>query len=166
MEENKDKALSLEKTKVMLLAAVLAVLVIFTVAVGVMLVQIRSYAASAGQVIDRLNQVTAALEDLDTERMVATANQVTEALDKAKIDEMAESLSQVAAQLAQVDWESLGTNINALAIQAQESLATAEKELIKAGEVIDEMDIAALNQAVKDLQAAVEPLAKLANLFK
>lgn len=166
MEENKEKTVSLEKTKVMLLAAILAVLVIFTLAVGAVLLQLRSYAASAGEVIDRLNTVSAALEDLDSERMVATANQVTEALEKAKIDEVVESLGQVSSQLAMVDWESMGNNINALAVQAQKSLATAEEELVKAGKTLDEMDIAALNQAIKDLQAAIEPMAKFAKLFK
>ena len=166
MEENKETAVSLEKVKIRLLAAILAVLVIFTVSVGAVLVQIRGYTASAGEVIDRLNTVSAALEDLDSERMVATANQVTEALEKAKIDEVVESLSQVSAQLAQVDWETMGTNINALALQAQESLVTAQESLVKAGKTLDEMDIAALNQAVKDLQAAIEPMAKFAKLFK
>ena len=166
MEENKENAVSLERVKIRLLAAILAVLVIFTVSVGAVLVQIRGYTASAGEVIDRLNTVSAALEDLDSERMVATANQVTEALEKAKIDEVVESLSQVSAQLAQVDWETMGTNINALALQAQESLVTAQESLVKAGKTLDEMDIAALNQAVKDLQAAIEPMAKFAKLFK
>ena len=166
MEENKEKTVSVEKLKVGLLAAILAVLLIFTIAVGVMLFEVKAYADAAGEVINRLNQVSAALDDLDSARMVATANQVTAALEEARIDEVVESLSQVSAQLAQVDWETMGSNINALAVQAQESLVTAEEALIKAGETIDEMDIASLNQAIKDLQAVVEPLAKLVGKFK
>lgn len=166
MEESREKTVSAEKLKIGLLAAILAVLLIFTVAVGVMLFQVKAYADTAGEVINRLNQVTAALDDLDSARMVATANQVTAALEEARIDEIAESLTQVSAQLAQVDWETMGGNINALAVQAQGSLVMAEEALAKAEETIDEMDIAALNQAIKDLQAAIEPMAKFAQLFK
>jgi predicted PurR-regulated permease PerM len=166
MEQSKEKTVSMEKLKVGLLAAILAVLMIFTIAIGVMLFEVKSYADTAGEIINRLNQVSAALDDLDSARMVATANQMTEALENAKIDEVVESLSQVSAQLAQVDWEIMGANINAMAVQAQESMATAEKELVKAGEAIDEMDIPALNQAIKDLQAVIEPLAKLVGAFK
>ena len=166
MEENREKTVDMEKLKVGLLAAILAVLLIFTIALGVMLFQVKAYADTAGEVINRLNQVSAALEDLDSARMVATANQVTAALEEARLEEMAESLSQVATQLAQVDWESMGANINATAVQAQESLVAAEEALAKASETIDEMDIAALNQAIKDLQAVVEPLAKLLGKFK
>ena len=126
----------------------------------------KAYADAAGEVITRLNQVSAALDDLDSARMVATANQVTEALEKAKIDEVVESLSQVSAQLAQVDWEMMGANINSLTVQAQESLVTAQEELLKAGEAIDEMDIPALNQAIQDLQAVIEPLSKMVSIFK
>ena len=165
MEENK-KSVSAEKVKICLLAAILAVLLIFTAAVGVLLFQVKTYADTAGEVINRLNQVSAALDDLDTARMVATANQVTAALEEARIDQVVESLTQVSSQLALVDWETMGANINDLAVQAQESLVIAEEALAKAGKTIDEMDIEALNQAIRDLQAAIEPMAKFAKLFK
>lgn len=166
MEESKEKTVSMEKLKVGLLAAILAVLLIFTAAVGVLLFQVKAYADTAGEVINRLNQVSAALDDLDTARMVATANQVTAALEEARIDQVVESLTQVSSQLALVDWETMGANINDLAVQAQESLVIAEEALAKAGKTIDEMDIEALNQAIRDLQAAIEPMAKFAKLFK
>ena len=166
MEESKEKTVSMEKLKVGLLAAILAVLLIFTAAVGVLLFQVKTYADTAGEVINRLNQVSAALDDLDTARMVATANQVTAALEEARIDQVVESLTQVSSQLALVDWETMGANINDLAVQAQESLVIAEEALAKAGKTIDEMDIEALNQAIRDLQAAIEPMAKFAKLFK
>ena len=166
MEESKEKTVSMEKLKVGLLAAILAVLLIFTAAVGVLLFQVKTYADTAGEVINRLNQVSAALDDLDTARMVATASQVTAALEEAKIDQVVESLTQVSSQLALVDWETMGANINDLAVQAQESLVIAEEALAKAGKTIDEMDIEALNQAIRDLQAAIEPMAKFAKLFK
>ena len=166
MEESKEKTVSMEKLKVGLLAAILAVLLIFTAAVGVLLFQVKTYADTAGEVINRLNQVSAALDDLDTARMVATANQVAAALEEARIDQVVESLTQVSSQLALVDWETMGANINDLAVQAQESLVIAEEALAKAGKTIDEMDIEALNQAIRDLQAAIEPMAKFAKLFK
>ena len=157
---------SMDKLKVGLLAAILAVLLIFTVAVGVMLFQVKSYADTAGEIINRLNVVSTALESLDSERMVATANEVTKALEDAKLEEIVDSLKQVSTQLALVDWESMGKNINTAAVQAQESLVTAQEALAKAGKTIDEMDIESLNQAIKDLQAVVEPLAKLVGKFK
>ena len=166
MDENREKTISAEKVKICLLAAILAVLLIFTAAVGVLLFQVKTYADTAGEVINRLNQVSAALDDLDTARMVATANQVAAALEEAKIDQVVESLTQVSSQLALVDWESMGANINDLAVQAQESLVIAEEALAKAGTTLDEMDIEALNQAIRDLQAAIEPMAKFAKLFK
>ena len=166
MDENREKTMSAEKVKICLLAAILAVLLIFTAAVGVLLSQVKTYADTAGEVINRLNQVSAALDDLDTARMVATANQVTAALEEARIEEVVESLTQVSSQLALVDWETMGANINDLAVQAQESLVIAEEALAKAGKTIDEMDIEALNQAIRDLQAAIEPMAKFAKLFK
>ena len=166
MDENGKKIMSAEKVKIGLLAAILAVLLIFTAAVGVLLFQVKTYADTAGEVINRLNQVSAALDDLDTARMVATANQVAAALEEAKIDQVVESLTQVSSQLALVDWETMGANINDLAVQAQESLVIAEEALAKAGKTIDEMDIEALNQAIRDLQAAIEPMAKFAKLFK
>ena len=166
MDENGKIIMSAEKVKICLLAAILAVLLIFTAAVGVLLFQVKTYADTAGEVINRLNQVSAALDDLDTARMVATANQVAAALEEAKIDQVVESLTQVSSQLALVDWETMGANINDLAVQAQESLVIAEEALAKAGKTIDEMDIEALNQAIRDLQAAIEPMAKFAKLFK
>ena len=166
MDENREKTMSAEKVKICLLAAILAVLLIFTAAVGVLLFQVKTYADTAGEVINRLNQASAALDDLDTARMVATANQVTAALEEARIEEVVESLTQVSSQLALVDWETMGANINDLAVQAQESLVIAEEALAKAGKTIDEMDIEALNQAIRDLQAAIEPMAKFAKLFK
>ena len=93
-------------------------------------------------------------------------DEVTQALSDAKLDEIVESLNQVAGQLALVDWESLGSNMNSMAVQAQESLVTAQEALAKAGKTIDDMDIKALNQAIKDLQAVIEPLAKLVGKFK
>ena len=169
MEEKKEaperSPEKLEKLKVGLLAGILAVLVLFMLGVGLMLWEVKAYADTAGEVINRLNEVSAALEELDTERMVATANEVTKALDEAKLAEMVDSLNQVSVQLAQVDWEAMGNNINTLAVQAQESLVRADEAVAKAIETIDEMDIETLNSAIRDLQAAVEPLAKFANLF-
>ena len=54
MEESKEKTVSMEKLKVGLLAAILAVLLIFTAAVGVLLFQVKTYADTAGEVINRL----------------------------------------------------------------------------------------------------------------
>lgn len=166
MEEKKETGVSTDKLKVGLLAGIFALLLIFTIVVGILLFQVLSYVNTAGDIINRLNTVTVALEDLDTAKMVSTANKVTDAIDKAKVDEMVESLSQVSAQLAEVDWETMGSNINDLAVQAQASLVTAEEALAKAGETIDAMDIESLNQAIADLQAVIEPLAKLVGRFK
>ena len=166
MEQKNDQALLVEKVKVGLLAGILLALLIFSVGIWMTFREVRSYADSAGTIITRLDNLTAELDKLDVETMVSAANQVSSALDQAEIEKMVISLGEVSRKLQEVDWESLGNNMNDLAVRAQESLALAEKELLKAGEAIDEMDIVSLNQAIRDLESVIEPLAKLANRFK
>ena len=52
----------------------------------------------------------------------------------------------------------LTTNINNVAVDAQNSMAEALK-------AIDDLDIPTLNAAIKDLKTIIEPLAKLVGTF-
>ncbi len=69
-----------------------------------------------------------------------------------------QSLDSVAAELAELDMKSIVDNVNALAISAQDSLRQTMTKL-------DTINFETLNQAIEDLAAVVEPLAKFFNVF-
>lgn len=68
-------------------------------------------------------------------------------------------LETVAATLAQADLGSMVENVDALVQTAQQSLALTMEKL-------NTIDFATLNQAIADLAAVVEPLAKIPSLFR
>ena len=78
----------------------------------------------------------------------------TKELAEVDWDEITVELETVTKELSAVDWEKLSTDIGDTAVQAQESLRVA-------GEAVQELDIKTLNEAIADLKAVVEPLAKL-----
>ena len=69
-----------------------------------------------------------------------------------------EDLAVVAEALAAADLDSIVENVNNLTAGSQNVIADAMTKL-------DTIDIAALNKAIKDLAAVVEPLAKVSKLF-
>ena len=69
------------------------------------------------------------------------------------------NLEQTTNQLAAVDFESMVTNVDAL-------VATGQQSLQQTMEKLNAVDFEALNKAVEDLAAVVEPLSKLANMFR
>ena len=68
-------------------------------------------------------------------------------------------LETVAATLAQADLGGMVENVDALVQTAQQSLALTMEKL-------NTNDFATLNQAIADLAAVVEPLAKIPSLFR
>lgn len=76
-----------------------------------------------------------------------------------EIDKVAVSLGVVSEQLQSIDWISLEQNINDTAL-------TAQKSMNEAARTIEAIDIASLNQAISDLQAAVEPFVKITEPFR
>jgi len=69
------------------------------------------------------------------------------------------NLETATAQLSVVDFSGMISDVEALVTTAQESL---EQTMAK----LNSIDIAALNQAITDLAAVIEPLAKISTLFK
>lgn len=89
--------------------------------------------------------------------------QINEILDQARlamgqIQTVLANLEQTTNQLAQVDLESMVSNVDALVVSGQQSLETSMAKL-------NSVDFDALNQAIKDLSAVIEPLAKMTRLF-
>ena len=165
MAERKNDPLFWEKLRTGLLAAILTVLLVFSVSFAVTAVRLGRYESQIVDIVDRLDRVSAQLDELDMEVAVRTVNEMTDALEAAKIAEIVDSLSDVSGQLRAVDWEKLAGNVNDLAVQAQESLVTAQEALAKASASMDQIDFEALSQAIADLKTVVEPLAKLAGRF-
>lgn len=67
-------------------------------------------------------------------------------------------LGTVAEALAGADLGSIVENVNLLAADSQSAVAEAMEKL-------EAIDIEALNKAIKDLAAIVEPLAKISSMF-
>ena len=67
-------------------------------------------------------------------------------------------LEQVGRNLAALDLESMVTNMDSLAVYAQESLQQTMEKL-------NTIDIETLNQAIQDLAKVIEPLAKFFGRF-
>ena len=89
--------------------------------------------------------------------------QINEILDQARlamgqIQTVLTNLEQTTNQLAQVDLESMVSNVDALVVSGQQSLEASMAKL-------NSVDFDALNQAIKDLAAVIEPLANMTRLF-
>ena len=68
---------------------------------------------------------------------------------------------QVAQQLKDANPQQLLENLNGLSQQGQQALTESMEELKKAVDVLESIDIEALNEAVDNLGRAVSPLARL-----
>ena len=68
------------------------------------------------------------------------------------------NLEQTTEQLAALDLESMITDVDTLVVTGQESLERTMEKL-------EAIDFEALNQAIGDLAAVIEPLARLSNMF-
>lgn len=69
------------------------------------------------------------------------------------------NLEQTTAQLAAVDLEGMVTNVDTLVNSGQESLEQTMEKL-------ESIDFEALNKAIDDLSAVVEPMAKFFQAFR
>lgn len=67
-------------------------------------------------------------------------------------------LQQTAGQLAQVDYAGMVSNVDNLVTTGQQSLEGMMEKL-------NSVDFEKLNQAIEDLAAVIEPLAKMAKVF-
>ena len=67
-------------------------------------------------------------------------------------------LQQTAGQLAQVDYAGMVSNVDEL-------VTTGQQSLVGMMEKLNSVDFEKLNQAIEDLAAVIEPLAKMAKVF-
>lgn len=89
--------------------------------------------------------------------------QINEILGQAKlamgqIQTVLTDLQQTAGQLAQVDYAGMVSNVDNLVTTGQQSLEGMMEKL-------NSVDFEKLNQAIEDLAAVIEPLAKMAKVF-
>lgn len=76
-----------------------------------------------------------------------------------QVQTVLQNLEQVTAQLAEADLAGMAADMNTLMTTGQDSLQQAMTKL-------NSIDIDVLNQAIADLSAVVEPLAKFFNAFR
>ena len=69
------------------------------------------------------------------------------------------NLEQTSEQLAALDLEGMVSNVDALVVTGQQTLQQSMEKL-------DTVDFEALNQAIRDLSAVIEPLAKWGKMFQ
>ena len=69
------------------------------------------------------------------------------------------NLEQTSQQLAALDLEGMVSNVDALVVTGQQTLQQSMEKL-------DTVDFDALNQAIRDLSAVIEPLAKWGKIFQ
>ena len=125
----------LNRLIVLMLAVMVAALVITCVVVVQNANQISQTMVKVDQIVDDISVPTAELAEVDW-------------------NEITTELETITKELSTVDWNKLSTDIGDTAVQAQESMKVA-------GEAVEAMDIETLNEAIADLKAIVEPLAKL-----
>lgn len=125
----------LNRLIVLMLAVMVAALVITCVVVVQNVNQISETVVKVDQIVDDVSVPTAELANVDW-------------------NEITTELETITKELSSVDWAKLSGDIGDTALQAQESLRVA-------GEAVEELDIKTLNEAISDLKAVIEPLAKL-----
>lgn len=171
MEQSELKAkkekdiLHYEKVRTRLTAIMLVIFLLFTAASSLTVVALFRYESQIGEIIGRLNAVSVELEKLDTRKLVRTTNEISSAVGSAEIGELLESVGRISEDLSEVDIEEMVNGINALVEQGTQSLANADATLNSVNEALEGMDIEGLNQAISDLNDAMEPLNNLADIF-
>lgn len=76
-----------------------------------------------------------------------------------QVEPVLQNLEQATDQLAKLDLEGMVENVNQLVISGQKSLEQSMDKL-------NAVDFDALNQAIQDLSAIIEPLAKWAKVLR
>ncbi len=103
-------------------------------------------------VVKNVNQISQTVVKVD--QIVDDIAVPTAELAEVDWTEITTELERITKELSTVDWEQLSVNIGDTAVQAQESMK-------QAGEAVEKLDIDSLNEAIRDLNAIIEPLAKL-----
>lgn len=144
MENNQELLSRLEKhtRQQLLFTKILCILCALAVVCSLVLMfAVTGAAAELLELAQPLQGLTAQLQDLAQEAETVMTD-----------------LGIVAEALASADLGSIVENVNMLAAESQSAVADAMAKL-------DTIDIEALNKAIKDLAAVVEPLAKVSKIF-
>ena len=144
MENNQELLSRLEKhtRQQLLFTKILCILCALAVVCSLVLMfAVTGAAAELLELAQPLQGLTAQLQDLAQEAETVMTD-----------------LGIVAEALASADLGSIVENVNVLAAESQSAVADAMAKL-------DTIDIEALNKAIKDLAAVVEPLAKVSKIF-
>ncbi len=95
--------------------------------------------------------------------LVSDANQITAQTREMlpQLEQVVEDAQEITQQVRESNPKELLESLNGLSQQGQQALTESMQEMKKAVDVLEEIDIAALNEAVDNLGKAVSPLAKL-----
>ena len=115
----------------------------------------------AEAVLETMEGISVQLGSVDWEALCRTANTLATQLDEGALEDLLAYLNAVSQAMADIDWENLAANVDSLTTSARESLEQASAGLAGTLEVLESLDIEGLNEAIGDLKAIVEPLAKL-----
>lgn len=144
MENNQEILAKLEKhtRQQLLFTRILCILCAAAVVCSLILMfSVTSAATQLTKLAAPLQELTAQMQGLAEEAETVMAD-----------------LGTVAEALAGADLGSIVENVNLLAADSQSAVAEAMEKL-------EAIDIEALNKAIKDLAAIVEPLAKISSMF-
>lgn len=136
-ESQKEHNRTMEKLMKMTAGCAAGALAVVVVAVLVIIPRTASVLGSAGQISSQLEQ------------MIPQAKQTLE------------DAQQIAEQVKNSNPQQLLGNLNELSQQGQVALEESVQEVKKAVDVLEKIDIEALNKAIDNLGKAVSPLAKL-----
>ena len=147
-------------------AAILVLMLVLTVSMFRTLRSIQQFEGRVDKILTRVETVSAQLEELDGEKMVATVNGVARELEASDITETLQSLQKVAGDLKEVDWAALAERADETMTQAKSSLEVTEEALRSVQAAVEVLDVEGLSGAIQDLKAAIEPLPALGKLLR
>lgn len=120
--------------------------------------RINALVEQAEVVMTDVQQVSQQLAEADLGGMVADLESVAAQLAEADWDNVVSNLEQITDELAKADLAGMAQDISSLVGTAQEGIEEAVDKL-------NAIDLEALNKAIQDLQAVIEPLADFVGLF-
>lgn len=91
--------------------------------------------------------------------LLSIVPRVNGALDQ--LNSMADNINTVVVDLQQVDFTEITTNVNNVAVAGADGIAEALEQVGGALQVVESIDIEKLNTSIDNLNAVVEPMAKL-----
>lgn len=82
-----------------------------------------------------------------------------------RADAVLTNLETVADELSELDLSAMVENVDSLVSNVDSLVTTSQEGVEEAMQKIDSINLEALNQAIEDLSAVIQPLAKFVNMF-